>query len=351
MTTLGIGSNLFGAGDANPTYLGLAGGPMSVSLQDDPPAEPATMAVNLAPTDFMNCEYTGDDVQGNCPSEQFCQLKTGECQSRKAFWEGTCAPIPRMCTMILKEVCGCDVQTYANECVAHGTPQNVASEDGACEPSSSTEHAGPDHAGSHDEPAETEEEEPAKMEEEEPAEMYLGLAGGSMSLSQAAETMPEEAPTAETAEEEPAEMEEEEPAKMEEEDAGPDHVGTHDEPAETEEEHAAKAFKSTKRKGKSAKSKSAKSLGKSAKAKSSKGYKTFKVEAKTLKYAPADHASPDHEGGHDEITTTEDEPASPNLFGGGKGAKSSKTVESTKVLGKSAKAKSVKSAKAHKIFK
>merc|ERR1719491_1707133 len=113
--------------------------------------------------------------------------------------------------------------------------------------------------------------------------------------------MPEEAPTAET--------EEEEPAKMEEEDAGPDHVGTHDEPAETEEEHAAKAFKSTKRKGKSAK------------AKSSKGYKTFKVEAKTLKYAPADHASPDHEGGHDEITTTEDDPASPNLFGGGKGAK------------------------------
>jgi len=80
---------------------------------------------------FLTCEYTGDDIQANCPSGSFCKLKTGECFTKKAFWQGTCARIPQVCALNLSMVCGCNEQTYANECAAHGNTQNVAS-DGAC---------------------------------------------------------------------------------------------------------------------------------------------------------------------------------------------------------------------------
>merc|ERR1719491_2135790 len=77
---------------------------------------------------FLTCEYTGDDIQANCPSGSFCKLKTGECFTKKAFWQGTCARIPQVCALNLSMVCGCNEQTYANECAAHGNTQNVASD-------------------------------------------------------------------------------------------------------------------------------------------------------------------------------------------------------------------------------
>ena len=39
---------------------------------------------------------------------------------------GTCRPIPQMCTMDYAPVCGCDDQTYGNECMANGKGVSAA---------------------------------------------------------------------------------------------------------------------------------------------------------------------------------------------------------------------------------
>lgn len=66
-----------------------------------------------------------------CPAGQFCQLQTGVCLTKSAYWDGICAPIPDLCPTVMDEVCGCDQNTYSNECVAHSSIENVAYE-GQC---------------------------------------------------------------------------------------------------------------------------------------------------------------------------------------------------------------------------
>jgi len=76
----------------------------------------------------QSCQITaGDDPSLSCASGQFCQLPTGVCLTRSAYWSGICVPEPDICTADMKEVCGCDDATYSNECVAHSVPVNVAS--------------------------------------------------------------------------------------------------------------------------------------------------------------------------------------------------------------------------------
>jgi len=74
-----------------------------------------------------------------CPStKQFCYYSDGSCGAADQL--GTCTDIPDVCYLIYAPVCGCDGNTYGNDCLAKAAGTSVASQ-GECPPPCSGEGA------------------------------------------------------------------------------------------------------------------------------------------------------------------------------------------------------------------
>ncbi len=84
-----------------------------------------------------NCggEPCGGIVGLPCPDSQFCLYPEGTCNW--ADMMGVCTPYPEICPSLWQPVCGCDGQTYANECTlwAKGVSMDHEGQcDAACVP-------------------------------------------------------------------------------------------------------------------------------------------------------------------------------------------------------------------------
>jgi hypothetical protein len=64
-----------------------------------------------------------------CPSGQYCRFETGICGAGDQ--SGVCTDVPEACPAIYHAVCGCDGQTYGNECEAAGAGVSLE-HDGEC---------------------------------------------------------------------------------------------------------------------------------------------------------------------------------------------------------------------------
>jgi hypothetical protein len=81
------------------------------------------------PTPIDECRLCGGIAGLPCPDGAICDLPAGQCSSADLF--GTCRLKPDACIQVWDPVCGCDGQTYSNDCVRLGAGAQK-DHDGAC---------------------------------------------------------------------------------------------------------------------------------------------------------------------------------------------------------------------------
>ena len=74
----------------------------------------------------MRC---GGAPKTSCDTGLWCDPQPGRCASSKA--RGRCVAVPMFCTMNYQPVCGCNGNTYSNDCVRR-SEQIAKKHDGAC---------------------------------------------------------------------------------------------------------------------------------------------------------------------------------------------------------------------------
>jgi len=90
--------------------------PNDVSNKPGCECEPGTCSGQQPPRG-INC--VRDD--GKCKGDTFCQIPEGKCSEGG----GRCEEMTTMCDRSLKKVCGCNGQTYDNECLAFSVGVSV----------------------------------------------------------------------------------------------------------------------------------------------------------------------------------------------------------------------------------
>ncbi|MDP6942810.1 MAG: Kazal-type serine protease inhibitor domain-containing protein, partial [Myxococcota bacterium] len=94
-----------------------------------PESEIATVSTALTPSGPLSAiQLCGSKKGVSCPDGSYCRSHDGVCGDDSIGW---CAPISEFCTMQYDPVCGCDGETYGNECVMMGAAVSMAHE-GAC---------------------------------------------------------------------------------------------------------------------------------------------------------------------------------------------------------------------------
>lgn len=72
-----------------------------------------------------SCTYYGVGSD-TCANGQYCFINTGLCMQRIASQSGVCEAQREFCTADYTPQCGCDGNTYSNECLAANAGVNIA---------------------------------------------------------------------------------------------------------------------------------------------------------------------------------------------------------------------------------